>query len=83
MNQTNFNFCNVIDIITVGPCIKDGVLDTVCGYWRKQWNLDGPEYLLHFHSDGYITQSGFLINYYAGMSCRYFNNSYVQCLLYN
>ncbi|XP_060580773.1 uncharacterized protein LOC132737494 [Ruditapes philippinarum] len=48
-----------------GPCIKDGVHDTVCGYWKKQYNLDGEEYLLHFHSDGYITQSGFLINYYA------------------
>ncbi|XP_045203950.2 uncharacterized protein LOC123556920 [Mercenaria mercenaria] len=48
-----------------GPCVKDGALDTVCGYWAKQWDLSGPEYLLHFHSDFYLTQSGFLLNYYA------------------
>ncbi|XP_045206683.2 uncharacterized protein LOC123558906 [Mercenaria mercenaria] len=48
-----------------GPCTKDDVLDTVCGYWAKQWDLSGPEYLLHFHSDFYLSQSGFLLNYYA------------------
>ncbi|XP_045203951.2 uncharacterized protein LOC123556921 [Mercenaria mercenaria] len=48
-----------------GPCISDGIQDTVCGYWAKRWDLEGPEFLLHFHSDGYKTQSGFELRYYS------------------
>lgn len=48
--------------------MKDGIKDTVCGYWAKRWDLEGPEYLLHFHSDGYRTLAGFELQYFAGIT---------------
>ncbi|KAL4230050.1 hypothetical protein ACF0H5_010437 [Mactra antiquata] len=52
-------------ILYDGPCIASGILDKLCGWWAKRWDLSGPEHLLHFHTDNSFTYYGFNISYYA------------------
>lgn len=49
-----------------GPCTKDAIYDTACGTRLISWYLDGPEYLLQFHSDSSMNGDGFQLQYYLG-----------------
>ena len=53
--------------VVPGGCPSSGILDKHCGTKLKRWELTGSEYLIHFHTDSSVHQTGFKMDVFLGM----------------